>query len=94
MLESIVAVYRSTEGVTYYLVGGMDENELLLASVLSAFMESLSTLLRYVKGLPSSNSTRTDTYHDMIYRNKVDKRSLLENWETLLLTLDEMLAVE
>ena len=56
MLESIVAVYRSTEGVTYYLVGGMDENELLLASVLSAFMESLSTLLRYVQGLPFPNS--------------------------------------
>ena len=32
--------------LTFYVVGGLDENEVLLSTVLSAFYESVSLLLR------------------------------------------------
>ena len=52
-----------------YVVGTQTENELILAHVLSALHESLTSLLR---GPP-------------------DKRLLLDNFDTLLLSIDEMI---
>ena len=77
-------MYRASEGITYYIVGGMEENELLLASVLGTLLEVLNMLLRYVYKSCVS-------YPHRKYRNKVDKRSLLDNWDTLLLAIDEII---
>lgn len=35
--------------LTFYTVGGLDENEVVLSMVLTAFYESVSLLLRYVE---------------------------------------------
>ena len=59
----------SLSQVWLYVVGTQTENELILAHVLSALHESLTSLLR---GPP-------------------DKRLLLDNFDTLLLSIDEMI---
>ncbi|ORX85224.1 coatomer protein [Basidiobolus meristosporus CBS 931.73] len=46
LFEGQVVVYRSSVDVYFYVVGSAEENELLLSSVLSAYYEAVSTLLR------------------------------------------------
>jgi len=68
MWDNVIAVYRSSADVLFYVTGGYDENELVLVSVLNAFYDALSKLLR----------------------NQVDKRTMLENLDYVLLALDEL----
>lgn len=53
--------------VAVYIVGGTDENELVLQSALVAFCDALQILLR----------------------NQVERRSVLENFDLVMLCLDE-----
>lgn len=46
MADGYVAVYRNTQDLFFYVVGSVDENELMLASVLNAYHDALSTLLK------------------------------------------------
>ena len=43
-----MVVYRFISDLHFYCTGGDDENEIILASVLSAFFEAVAILLRYV----------------------------------------------
>lgn len=61
--------YKTMGDVTFYVIGDAEENELLLASVLSAFTESLSQLVK--PGL--------------------EKRTFQENYDLVILALDETL---
>jgi len=44
--ENAIIVYRNTSDVFFYVTGGVDENELILANVLNAIFETFSMLLR------------------------------------------------
>jgi len=68
MWDNIIAVYKNSADVMFYVTGGYDENELILISVLNAFFDTISKLLR----------------------NQVDKRTMLENLDIVLLALDEL----
>jgi len=68
MWENVIAVYRSSADIFFYVTGGYDENELVLVSILNAFYDALAKLLR----------------------NQVDKRTMLENLDFVLLALDEL----
>jgi len=68
MWENTIAVYRSCADVIFYVTGGYQENELVLLSVLNAFYEAVSKLLR----------------------NQVDKRTMLDNLDYIMLALDEL----
>ena len=68
LLDQTVVVYRNFSDASLFVIGVVDENELLLASVLETIVESLSLLLR----------------------NNVNHRTLLENFDYLLLVLDEV----
>jgi hypothetical protein len=46
MFDGQVILYRNTNDVLFYVIGPADENELILACVLSTIQETLSTLLR------------------------------------------------
>mmetsp|Transcript_15705 Transcript_15705/g.27916 ORF Transcript_15705/g.27916 Transcript_15705/m.27916 type:complete len:178 (-) Transcript_15705:173-706(-) len=46
MLENSVCVYRPGIDVMFYIVGAMDENELVLVSVLDAMYDALNGILR------------------------------------------------
>jgi hypothetical protein len=40
-------VYKPIVDVFVYVMGGLDENEIMLGTVLSSFVESLTILLKY-----------------------------------------------
>eukprot|EP00271_Cylindrocystis_brebissonii_P016345 TRINITY_DN39790_c0_g1_i1.p1 TRINITY_DN39790_c0_g1~~TRINITY_DN39790_c0_g1_i1.p1 ORF type:complete len:179 (+),score=56.02 TRINITY_DN39790_c0_g1_i1:252-788(+) len=68
MFEGFVVIFRFSNDLFFYVTGGEDENELILASVLHAFFEAVSQLLRGV----------------------VEKKTVLENLDLVLLCLDEL----
>ncbi|XP_065868469.1 coatomer subunit zeta-1-like [Euphorbia lathyris] len=46
MFENHIIVYKFVQDLHFYVTGGDDENELILASVLQGFFDSVSLLLR------------------------------------------------
>lgn len=46
LLDGIVCVYRSNVDLYFYVMGGADENELILASALNCLYDSVSLVLR------------------------------------------------
>eukprot|EP01097_Dermamoeba_algensis_P000769 TRINITY_DN1273_c0_g1_i1.p1 TRINITY_DN1273_c0_g1~~TRINITY_DN1273_c0_g1_i1.p1 ORF type:complete len:119 (-),score=8.92 TRINITY_DN1273_c0_g1_i1:787-1143(-) len=69
MFDGIVAVYRSTSDVFFYVTGNYEENELILLTVLSSLYESISLILR----------------------GQIDRRTLLENLDYIILIIDELI---
>ena len=67
LYDGHLAVYRHSLDLIFYVLGGPQENELMLHSALSAFMEAVNLLLR----------------------NQVEKRAVLENLDCVILCLDE-----
>lgn len=68
MLEGSLAVYCMGTDVFFYVVGGVQENEIILQIVLDAFTHTLKNVLR----------------------GHLDKHTILDNLELLLLTVDEI----
>eukprot|EP01119_Soliformovum_irregulare_P007453 TRINITY_DN19880_c0_g1_i1.p1 TRINITY_DN19880_c0_g1~~TRINITY_DN19880_c0_g1_i1.p1 ORF type:complete len:170 (+),score=30.02 TRINITY_DN19880_c0_g1_i1:31-540(+) len=66
--ENLVAVYKSTADVYFYVLGSSEENELLLMGVVNGIMETVTRLLQ----------------------NQIDKRTMLENLDYVMLTVDEV----
>lgn len=48
MFDNFIVVYKYMGDLMFYVTGSQDENELILYSVLQAFYESISILLRWV----------------------------------------------
>ena len=48
LYDNQIVLYRSNIDIFFYVVGSMEENELILLSMLNAFYDAVSTLLRYV----------------------------------------------
>jgi hypothetical protein len=48
MFDNYIVVYKYLGDLIFYVTGSQDENELILYSVLTAFFESISILLRYL----------------------------------------------
>ncbi|KAL1320526.1 hypothetical protein HN51_065203 [Arachis hypogaea] len=46
MFENYIVVYKFVQDLHFFVTGGDDENELILATVLTAFFDSVGTLLR------------------------------------------------
>ncbi|KAK2547744.1 Coatomer subunit zeta-1 [Acropora cervicornis] len=46
MLDGLTCVYRSNVDLFFYVMGSSNENELILVSVLNAFYDAISLLLR------------------------------------------------
>lgn len=68
LLDNKVICYKSSVDLMIYVVGGPEENELMIYGVVMAIRESLEMLLRI----------------------SIDKRALLENYDLLGLTIDEI----
>ena len=47
MFDSNIVLYKFVQDLHFYVTGGEDENELILAAVLQGFFDSISLLLRY-----------------------------------------------
>ena len=81
MYDGQVVCYRNVADVIVVLVGLADENELLLASALNAYVDAISSLLRYsffmLKRILKDDS------------HQLEKRTFLENFDLMALALDE-----
>ncbi len=47
MFDNVIVVYKYIGDLMFYVTGSQDENELILYTVLQAFYESVSILLRW-----------------------------------------------
>lgn len=47
MLENNILVYKFVQDLHFFVTGGDDENELILATVLQGFFDAVTLLLRY-----------------------------------------------
>ena len=63
-------VYKVDPDLSYFVIGGGDENEMVLCAVLAALYDSLQQVLKITCS--------------------IDHRTLLENYEVLLLIVDEL----
>ncbi|KAI8901294.1 Longin-like domain-containing protein [Globomyces pollinis-pini] len=67
LFENLIVIYKPIVDVFIYVLGGLDENEIMLSGVLLSFAEALGILLK----------------------SQIEKRTILENMDTVLLALDE-----
>ncbi|CAM6084571.1 unnamed protein product [Calypogeia fissa] len=68
MFDGYIVVYKFISDLHFYVTGGDEENELILATVLQGFFDAVGLLLR----------------------GNVEKKTILENLDLILLTLDEI----
>ncbi|KAK3652210.1 Golgi-to-ER vesicle coat component [Elasticomyces elasticus] len=68
LYDNRVVVFKMESDVMLYVVGGADENEIMLYSVILALRDALNILLK----------------------NSVDKRTLIENYDLASLCIDEI----
>lgn len=47
MFENNIVVYKFAQDLHFFVTGGEDENELILATVLQGFFDAVGLLLRY-----------------------------------------------
>lgn len=96
MIENVISLYRASGDCFFYVNGPSDENELLLLSVLSGLYETLSIILRYALFAPLltvfAQCHLANFFFFVLgfFRGQIDKRMLLENFDAVLLTIDEM----
>jgi len=91
LYDNKVIVFKMESDVMLYVVGGADENEILLYSVILALRDSLNILLKYAfaKHKPLLLNKRTN--HLLTHnRNSVDKRTIIENYDLVSLAVDEI----
>ncbi len=48
IMDGQVVVYRNNMDLFFYVVGSLDDNELILAQVLTCFYETISSMLKYL----------------------------------------------
>ncbi|KAK4545148.1 hypothetical protein LTR36_003699 [Oleoguttula mirabilis] len=68
LYDNRVVVFKMESDVMLYVVGGADENEIMLYNVILALRDALNILLK----------------------NSVDKRTLIENYDLAALCIDEL----
>lgn len=74
-------MYKQAVDVTMYVVGGAEENEIMLYLVVVALRDCLDALLKY---FPSF------LVQQPMCSKSVDKRSILENYDLVALCIDEI----
>lgn len=105
MFDNVIVVYKTLGDLMFYVTGSHDENELILYTVLQGFYESVSLLLRYVifqthclsallADDPFDNSL--DAHMEKLKqlcccRGAVEKKTVLENLDLVLLSIDEII---
>ena len=96
MFEEVVVCYKFIGDLMFYVTGSQDENELILHTVLVAFYESVTLLLRYscFRAVVSNAEVLCCPFvslADCIHcRSAVEKKTVLENLDLILLAMDEI----
>lgn len=106
MFENNIVVYRFVQDLHFFVTGGDDENELILATVLQGFFDAVGLLLRslllfscfYIMNsyflllrlLTFKLIPLTSMLACSCCRDNVHKQEALENLDLILLCLDEI----
>ena len=86
LYDNRIVVFKMESDVMLYVVGGVEENEILLYNVVLALRDSLNILLKYVFRFGFIN-----VYHGLTRgRNMPDKRTIIENYDLVSLAMDEI----
>jgi coatomer subunit zeta len=72
-------VYKQAVDCTLYVIGGAEENEIMLYLVVVALRDCLDALLKYAGCSSVTNSSHS-----------IDKRTILENYDLVALCIDEI----
>ncbi|KAJ9515599.1 hypothetical protein QJQ45_021704 [Haematococcus lacustris] len=98
MFDTFIVVYKYVGDLMFYATGSQDENELILYTVLQAFYESVSILLRQgfciSKGVLAVGWLGHNTFATILLllcRQQVEKKTVLENLDLVLLCMDEII---
>lgn len=51
MLENNIVVYKFVQDLHFFITGGEEENEVILATVLQGFVDAVGLLLRFLQCL-------------------------------------------
>jgi hypothetical protein len=89
LYDNHVIVFKPESDVMLYVVGGMEENEMLLYHVVLALRDTLQILLKYRFAylnlfLISLSLT------NVLVRNSTDKRTIIENYDLVSLAIEEI----
>lgn len=91
MFDDVVVVYKFIGDLMFFVTGSCNENELILYTVLQAFHETLSLLLRYVALILAAGHVLLTLFsHLSMHSGIVEKKTVLENLDLALLTIDEI----
>lgn len=92
MFDEVVVCYKFIGDLMFYVTGSQDENELILHTILVAFYESVTLLLRCGWCLKTAlTQPRPHTLHELaVCRGAVEKKTVLENLDLVLLAMDEI----
>jgi hypothetical protein len=99
LYDNRIVLYKSESDVMMYVVGGVDENEIMLYNVILSLRDSLHLLFKYVSSLhlyPASTPPQEDivlstsTKLIELSRQSVDKRTIIENYDLVALAIDEI----
>lgn len=87
LYDNRIVLYKMESDVMMYVVGSVDENEVLLYNVILALRDSLHLLFKYDSFvLPAYVSIQAKENR----RQSVDKRTIIENYDLVSLAIDEI----
>lgn len=96
LYDNRIVLYKLESDVMIYVVGSVDENEILLYNTILALRDSLHLLFKYV---PPCHRIwrRLQLLEERIHANRVflrrqsvDKRTIIENYDLVSLAIDEV----
>ncbi|TAQ87682.1 hypothetical protein B7494_g3978 [Chlorociboria aeruginascens] len=103
LYDNRIVLYKAESDVMMYVVGSVDENEIMLYNVILAVRDSLHLLFRYLLScftflpfilyphfLPLVPAFCFCTLRLRQRRQAVDKRTIIENYDLMSLTIDEI----
>ncbi|KAM5381048.1 hypothetical protein ACJZ2D_003163 [Fusarium nematophilum] len=93
LYDNRIVLYKMESDVMMYVVGSVDENEILLYNTVLALRDSLHLLFKSVPPLPVESGATGRGKEGLTWRKRrqsVDKRTIVENYDLVSLAIDEI----
>lgn len=90
LYDNRIVVFKMESDVMLYVVGSAEENEVLLYNVVLSMRDALGILFKYVSYLRSVGVWNLELT-SMFNRGATDKRTIVENYDLVSLTIDEII---
>ncbi|WZH39996.1 Coatomer zeta subunit [Fusarium acuminatum] len=90
LYDNRIVLYKMESDVMMYVVGSVDENEILLYNTILALRDSLHLLFKSVLPLQACAILPQHPLTIAQSRQSVDKRTIVENYDLVSLAIDEI----